>query len=48
MTDKIFLRELDCYINASEEEKEHPLRAPNRCFDLTKLPNTGIRNGKIY
>jgi integrase len=43
MTDKIFLRELDCYINASEEEKEHPLRAPNRCFDLTKLPNTGIR-----
>ena len=44
MADKIYLRELDCYINATEEQKKHPLMAPDRCFDLTKLPDTGIRS----
>ena len=43
MVDKIYLRELECYINATDEEKKHPLMAPDRCFDITKLPNTGIR-----
>lgn len=43
MADKIYLRELDCYINATEEQKKHPLMAPDRCFDLTKLPDTEIR-----
>lgn len=44
MADKIYLRELDCYINATEEQKKHPLMAPDRCFDLTKLPDTAIRS----
>lgn len=43
MADKIFLRELDCYLNATDDQKKHPLMAPDRCFDLTKLPNTDIR-----
>lgn len=44
MADKIYLRELDNYIKASDEEKKHPLMAPDRCFDLSKLPETEIRD----
>ncbi len=43
-TNRVYLRELDCYKNASEKEKQHPLMAPNRFFDLDKLPETNIRN----
>ncbi len=41
---KIYIRDLDCYKNATEEEKNHKLAGPNRCFDLSKLPNTDIQS----
>ena len=34
---KIYLRELNCYMDASEEMKQHKLYCPDRCFDLSKL-----------
>ena len=36
---KIYLRELSCYMEASEDMKRHKLYCPNRCFDLSKLGN---------
>lgn len=36
---KIYLRELNCYMDASEEMKQHKLFCPDRCFDLSKLGN---------
>lgn len=36
---KIYLRELNCYTEASEETKQHKLYCPDRCFDLSKLGN---------
>lgn len=41
---KIYLGELECYENATEKEKENPLMAPNRYFDLNRLPDTAVRN----
>lgn len=43
MTEKIYIRDLDCYKSATDEQKRHPLMTPDRCFDLTKLP-VGIRH----
>lgn len=43
MENKIYLRDLTCYIEANEEQKKHRLMQPNRCFDLEKLPNEEIR-----
>lgn len=37
MSKKIKLAELDCYKNADEATKNHPLIKPNRAFDLEKL-----------
>lgn len=34
---KIYFRELNCYIEASEETKQHKLYCPDRYFDLSKL-----------
>ncbi len=36
---KIYLRELNCYMEASDEMKQHKLFCPDRCFDLSKLGN---------
>lgn len=36
---KIYLRELNCYMDASDEVKRHKLYCPDRCFDLSKLGN---------
>lgn len=43
MENKIYLGDLKCYIEASEEQKKHPLMQPNRCFDLEKLSNEEVR-----
>ena len=42
MRKKIYLKDLDCYINASEKEKNSSSYMPNRCFNLEKLPNDDI------
>lgn len=42
MDEKIYLKELACYINASEDMKKHKLYSPQRYYDLSKLPTTGI------
>lgn len=42
MENKIYLRDLQCYIKASDEEKQHPLICTNRCFDIAKLPTQEI------
>ena len=39
MDEKIYLRELNCYMDASEETKQHKLYCPDRCFNLSKLGN---------
>ncbi len=41
---KIYLNSLDCYKNASPKFKEHKLYNPDRCFDLSKLPNTNVKS----
>ncbi len=42
MDEKIYLKELACYRNASEDMKKHKLYSPQRYYDLSKLPTTGI------
>ncbi len=42
--EQIYLKDLECYINAAEDIKNHRRMCPNRCFDLTKLPHTRIRD----
>ncbi len=42
MNEKIYLKELLCYKNASEDMKKHKLYCPQRYFNLSRLPNTGI------
>ena len=45
MTDNIiYLKDLDCYINASTKYKEHKLYFPNRYFDLTVFAEKKISN----
>ncbi|SNU09764.1 Site-specific recombinase XerD [Lachnospiraceae bacterium] len=41
--ERIRIRDLECYKNASDVDKNNKLISPDRCFDLTKLPNTDIR-----
>ena len=43
MEEKIFLKELECYINVSDVANKNPLMSPDRCFDLSKLPNESIK-----
>lgn len=40
---KIYLRDLSCYLTANEKQKNHPLMEPNRYFDLSKLTNENIK-----
>lgn len=40
---KIFIHDLYCYENASDEQKSNKLVSPNRYFDLHKLPSDGLR-----
>lgn len=42
MAGKIKLEELDCYKNASEEIKNHPLVKPGRGFDLGKIKDADL------
>ncbi len=42
MNEKIYLRDLDCYKNASDEMKRHKLFSPDRCFDLSTLGERGM------
>lgn len=42
MDKKIFLKDLYCYKNATEVIKKHKLFCPDRCFDLSKMPETEI------
>lgn len=44
MSEVIYLRELECYKNASEEKKKNPLMSPNRFFDLSKIKNNNVAN----
>jgi len=41
--ERIRIKDLECYKNASEYEKNNKLVSPDRCFNLTKLPDTDIR-----
>ena len=43
MVDKISNNDIECKINESENEKVQLCKLPNKCFDLTKLPKTAIR-----
>lgn len=42
METKIYFRDLDCYINASDQMKAHKLMCPDRCFDLSRFPTAEI------
>lgn len=43
MSKKIYFKELTCYEKANEETRKHKLFLPERCFDLTQLPDTEVR-----
>lgn len=40
---KVFLKDLDCYKNATEIQKKNKLFSPNRVFDLNRYPNEKIK-----
>ena len=42
MENRIYFRDLQCYIKATAKEKQHPLMCPNRYFDIAKLPTQEI------
>lgn len=44
MIRRVYLKDLECYINASGEMKRHPLMCPERYFDLDELPTDEIKN----
>ena len=42
MEKMIYLKDLDCYKNASQEMLKHPLMSPDRGFDLSKIKNQDV------
>ena len=44
MENRIYVRDLDCYRLASEEERSGRLVTPDRFFDLSRLPTEGLQD----
>ncbi|HBV81636.1 MAG TPA: recombinase [Lachnospiraceae bacterium] len=42
MSRQVYFKELQCYMNATNDMKEHPLMCPEKKFDLEKLPTDKI------
>lgn len=44
MENRIYVRDLDCYRLATEEERSGRLVSPDRFFDLSRLPTEGLQD----
>ncbi len=41
---KLIFKDLPCYRDLTQEQKMHKLYSPEHAFDLSRLPQTDIRN----
>ena len=41
---KLYFKDLPCYRNLTPDERKHNLYSPENAFDLSRLPETDLRN----